>query len=194
MGTTSFTAAMLGQAPGLCSRAAMLLAAATALPWGQPAPTPTAAPPPPPPPPPGAAQLGNSRGIFLHLCWLLAVWGPVSGPQTVPGGPGCPALVLSISSPASSLCIPSQWLTYSSLGKYFLEHLLRARHCLVQPWTRQTLALVEHTLGVQGSLPGLEYPSLCLQLLLPPLQALLLWQTILTLQKLAPVSVVSGTV
>ena len=164
---------MLGQALGLGWRAAMLLAAATALPWGQPAPH-RCSPTPAPAPARGPHSSATAEGSFCISAGSSLSAGRRPGPQTVPGGPGCPALVLSISSPASFLCIPSQWLTYGSLGKYFLEHLLRARHCPghshgpdrpLPSWSTRS--------GFRAPFrPGI--PLLCLQLLLPPLQALLL--------------------
>ena len=70
---------------------------------------------------------------------------------------------------------PANGSLTSSLGKYFLEDLLCARRCPGHSHgpNRQTLAFVERTLGGRGCLQAWNTPP-CLQLLLPPLQALLL--------------------
>lgn len=137
-----------GQAPGLCRRAAMLVAVDTALPWGQPAPCPRL------PPCRGRTAGQWAEGSFCSSTGSSLSAGRRPGPPTVPGGPGCPALILSPLQPLLS-AYPANGSLIGSLGKYFLEHLLHARHCPGPSHgpNRQTPAFVEHTLW------GLELPS-----------------------------------
>lgn len=158
VGTTS-TLPDAGPGPGLCSRAAMLLAAATALPWGQPAPHRCS--PPPPPHRQGPAQLGNSRGIFLHLCWLLAVTRTVAWRlQAVPGGRDA---LLSFS-PSPLQPLPSAYPANGSLtapsASIFSAPTSYQAHCPEsQHGPDRPLALVEPCARVSGLPSGLEYPS-----------------------------------
>lgn len=66
-------------------------------------------------------QLGNSIGILLHLCRLPAVCRTGPGPQTAAGGPWdtLPHLFSSVSSSASSLCIPSELLVHPFMQQAF---------------------------------------------------------------------------
>lgn len=179
-----------GQAPGLCWRAAMLVAVATALPWGQAAPCPLL------PPCRGRTAGQRAEGSFCISAGSSLSVGQCPGPPTVPGGPGCPALILSPLQPLLS-AYPANGSLIGSLGKYFLEHLLHARHCPGPSHgpNRQTPAFVEHTLWGSGFPSDLEYPSFVCSCRSLPCRPCSSWQTILTLQKLAPsVPVVSGTV
>ena len=185
---------MLGQAPGLCWRAAMLVAVATALPWGQPAPHPLL---PHPHPCPGPTQLGNSREIFLHLCWLLAVCRTASRPSNGPRRPGTPCsgslrLLSSLFSlqtqPMARLSAPSASIFSST---YFVPGTALGT---AVDQTDRPLPSWSGRSGV-GAPSGLEYPSFVCSCRLLPCRPCSSWQTILMLQKLAPsVPVVSETV
>ena len=138
-----------GQAPGLCWRAAPSL--------------------------PGPHSWAMGRGIFLHLRWFLAVCRTVSRPSDSPRRPGVPCSN-SVSSPASSLCIPSQWLAHR-LPRQVFSRAPPTCQALpwAQPWTKQTDPCLcgVHALGVGVAFrPGI--PLLCLRMPFPPLQALLL--------------------
>lgn len=124
---------------------------------------------------PGPHSWTTGRGIFLHLRWLLAVCRTVSRPSDGPRRPRMPCSD-SVSSPASSLCIPSQWLAHRLPWQVFSRAPTTCQALSwAQPWTKQTDPCLRgaHALGVGVPFrPGI--PLLCLQLPFPPLQALLL--------------------
>ena len=135
--------------------------------WVWPQPCPRASRPrthcsPTPTPARGPHSWATAEGCFCISAGSSLSAGRRPDPQTVPGGPGRSALVLSVSSPASSFCIPSQWLTYQlprqvfSRGPTLCQALPWA-----QPWTKQTDPCLRgaHTRG-SGLPSGLEYPSL----------------------------------
>lgn len=137
-----------------------------------------------------------AEGSFCTSAGSSLSAGRCPGPPTVPGGPGCPALILSPLQPLLS-AYPANGSLIGSLGKYFLEHLLHARHCPGPSHgpNRQTPAFVECTLWGSELPSDLEYPSCVCGCRSLPCRPCSSWQTILTLQKLAPsVPVVSGTV
>lgn len=135
-----------GQAPGLSWRAAMFAAVAMTLPRVQSAPCPML-------PPTMSGQWAIAKRSCCNSATSSLSAGPRAGPQTLPHeAPGQTALFPSASSPASSLCTPSSLI--HSLAKYFIEHLLRARHCPTcrhEP-NRQNPAFVERLLW------GREFP------------------------------------
>lgn len=112
--------------------------------WLWPQPCPGASRPhtrcsPTPTPAQGLHSWATAEGSFCISAGSLLSAGRRPGPQTVPGGPGRPALVLSVSSPASSLCRPSQWLTYQLPQQVFSR---APTSCQALPWaqlwTKQT--------------------------------------------------------
>lgn len=157
-------------------------------------PAPTA---PPPPPLPGPAQLGNSRGMFLHLCWLLAVCRTASRPSDGPRRPGtlCSGSLRLLSSlfflhtqPMAHLPAPSASIFSRT---YFVPGA--ALGTAMDQTDRPLPSWSAHS-GVGAAFrPGI--PLLVCSCCSLPCRPCSSWQTILMLQKLAPsVPVVSKTV
>ena len=124
---------------------------------------------------PGPHSWAMGRGIFLLLHWLLAVCRTASRPSDSPRRPGMPCSD-SVSSPASSLCIPSQWLAHRLPRQVFSRAPPTCQALSwAQPWTKQTDPCLRgaHALGVGVAFRPV-IPLLCLRLPFPPLQALLL--------------------
>lgn len=156
----------------------------------------TAAPPPPPPPPPGARTAGQQQRDLSAS--LLAPRCLQDGVQALRRSQEARDALLSFS-PSPLQPLPSAYpangsLTAPSTSIFSSTYFVPGTALVTTMDQTDPCLSGAHARG-SGLPSGLEYPSFVYSCCCLPCRPCSSWQTILTLQKLAPsVPVVSGTV